>query len=114
MSGREQPAIKPVRGLDAQMHARYGELHLHHQDKVQEVRDAFIPHQGWLCISTVTAMELIYGAEKSATPGKDLTVVEGFAARLDVLAYDHKAACIAASLEPNCKRLGSRSAPTTK
>jgi len=36
-----------------------------------------------LCISLVSLMELIYGAEKSASPEKNLSVVEGFAARLE-------------------------------
>ena len=29
------------------------------------VREAFVAHYGQICISTVTFMELIYGAEKS-------------------------------------------------
>jgi tRNA(fMet)-specific endonuclease VapC len=37
-------------------------------------------------------MELIHGAEKSAFPHKNLAVVEGLAARLQVLDYDSKAA----------------------
>jgi tRNA(fMet)-specific endonuclease VapC len=32
-------------------------------------------------------MELIYGAEKSASPKRNLADVEGFAAYLDVLGY---------------------------
>jgi tRNA(fMet)-specific endonuclease VapC len=56
------------------------------------VRDAFIRHQEQLCVSTVTVMELIYGAEKSSTPGKNLAVVESFLARLVVMDYDQRAA----------------------
>lgn len=56
------------------------------------VKEAFQDHYGQMCISTVTMMELIYGAEKSALPGRNLLDVEGFAARLDVLDYDSEAA----------------------
>ncbi len=57
-----------------------------------QVREVFTRHHGQMCISSVTLMELIYGAEKSASPERNLAVVEGFAARLDVLKYDENAA----------------------
>ncbi|WP_373294202.1 type II toxin-antitoxin system tRNA(fMet)-specific endonuclease VapC [Aidingimonas halophila] len=62
------------------------------KNKPPHVRDAFKSHHDQLCISTVTLMELIYGAERSGSPEKNLHVVEGFAARLDVLQYDNDAA----------------------
>ena len=37
-------------------------------------------------------MELIYGAVKSAMPERNLSVVEGFAARLEVLSYNQMVA----------------------
>ena len=37
-------------------------------------------------------MELVYGAERSANPEQNLRVLEGFAARLDMLSYDAGAA----------------------
>lgn len=37
-------------------------------------------------------MELVYGAERSANPEQTLRVLEGFAARLDMLSYDAGAA----------------------
>ena len=37
-------------------------------------------------------MELVYGAEKSAKPRRNLNDIEGFVARLDVLSYDYTAA----------------------
>jgi len=40
------------------------------KNKPQIVRDAFNRHHGQLCISAVTLMELIYGAEKSSAPEK--------------------------------------------
>ena len=55
-------------------------------------------------------MALIYGAEKSAAPEKNLAVVESFAARLDVLNYDQEAAAhsgqLRAELAKNGKPIG--------
>jgi len=58
------------------------------KNKPENVRLLFNRHQGQLCISTVTLMELVYGAEKSASPESNLSIVEGFAARVEVLDYD--------------------------
>ena len=62
------------------------------KNKPQIVREAFNRHNGQLCISAVTLMELIYRAEKSAAPEKNLAVIESFAARLEVLPFDNEAA----------------------
>ncbi len=57
-----------------------------------EVREAFNAHEGQLAISSVTLMELFYGAEKSANPVQNTRSIETFAARLTVLDYDTAAA----------------------
>lgn len=62
------------------------------KNKPKVVKNAFDAHYGQVCISTVTLMELIYGAEKSSAPERNLSVIEGFAARVDVLPYDNDAA----------------------
>ena len=62
------------------------------KNKPDHMRALFNKYQGQMCISTVTLMELIYGAEKSANPEKNMAVVEAFAARLTVLDYDALAA----------------------
>jgi tRNA(fMet)-specific endonuclease VapC len=62
------------------------------KNKLDVARQAFNLHQGQLCVSTITAMELIYGAEKSAAPAKNQAVVDGFLARLDVLDFDRAGA----------------------
>lgn len=62
------------------------------KNRPHEVREAFKRHHGQMCISTITLMELIYGAEKSSKPERALADVEGFAARLEVLNYDQTAA----------------------
>lgn len=62
------------------------------KNRPAEVRRAFEAHNGQMAISTVTYMELIYGAEKSAQPERNLADIEGLAARLVVLDYDRQAA----------------------
>ena len=62
------------------------------KNKPALVRESFIKHHGQLSISTVTLMELIYGAEKSMNPERNMKDIEGFTSRLDVLNYDTKAA----------------------
>lgn len=62
------------------------------KNKPKIVREAFKAHYGQICISTVAFMELVYGAEKSANPERNLADIEGLAARLDILDYDDAAA----------------------
>ncbi|MYL22364.1 tRNA(fMet)-specific endonuclease VapC [Halomonas alkaliantarctica] len=77
----------------------------------QEVRETFKLHHGQMCISSVTLMELIYGAEKSAFPERNLGVVEGFAARLDVLDYDEAAAAHTGQLRAEQAKAGKPIGP---
>lgn len=81
------------------------------KNKPHEVRDAFNRHHGQLCISAVTLMELIYGAEKSASSEKNLAIVEGFTARLDVLHYDHAAAAHSGQLRAELGKNGTSIGP---
>lgn len=46
------------------------------KNKPSVVREAFRQHYDRMCISSVTLMELSYGAEKPAMPEKNLRVVE--------------------------------------
>lgn len=81
------------------------------KNKPQKVREAFTRHHGQLCISTVTLMEMIYGAEKSAAPEKNLAVIEGFAARLEVLSYDNQAAAHSGQLRAELAKSGKPIGP---
>lgn len=81
------------------------------KNKPAQVREAFNRHHGQLCISTITFMELIYGAEKSAAAQKNLAVVEGFVARLDVLPYDNDAAAHTAMIRAELARAGTPIGP---
>ena len=56
------------------------------------LRDKFNALAEQLCISSITLGELHYGAEKSARRVENLTAIEHFVARLDVLAFADKAA----------------------
>ena len=103
MNDREQPAEQE---RNAEIHVRYNHCDLCDKNKPQHAREAFIKHHGQMCISTVTLLELIYGAEKSANPERNLKEVEGFAARLDVLPYDHFAATHTGQLRAELAKQG--------
>jgi tRNA(fMet)-specific endonuclease VapC len=62
------------------------------KDRPQQVREAFKRHQGQMCISTVTLGELVFGAERSTQPQRNLIDIEGLAARLEVSPFDVGAA----------------------
>lgn len=81
------------------------------KSKPQQVRDAFNRHHGQLCMSSVSLMELIYGAEKSASSERNLAVVEGLAARLEVLSYDEIAATHTGQLRAELARNGTPIGP---
>ena len=81
------------------------------KNRPQQVRDAFNRSHDRLCISSVCLMELIYGAEKSASPEKNLSVVQGFSARLEVLPYDELAASHTGQLRAELARSGTPTGP---
>ena len=61
------------------------------KNKPETLRPIFNAHDGQMCVSRITHMELVYGAERSAVPEKNLAVVEGFLTRLEVLDFDQAA-----------------------
>jgi tRNA(fMet)-specific endonuclease VapC len=81
------------------------------KNRPTHMREVFNRHHGQMCISAVSLMELIYGAEKSASPERNLAVVEGFAARLDVLPYDEIAACHTGQLRAELAKSGTPIGP---
>jgi tRNA(fMet)-specific endonuclease VapC len=58
----------------------------------QDLREKFNSLAEQLCISCITLGELHFGAEKSARRVDNLTAIEHFVARLDVLSFDEEAA----------------------
>ncbi|MDR7028472.1 type II toxin-antitoxin system tRNA(fMet)-specific endonuclease VapC [Rhizobium rosettiformans] len=77
------------------------------KNRPAHMREVFNRHHGQMCISAVSLMELIYGAEKSASSERNLAVVEGFAARLDVLPYDEIAASHTGQLRAELAKSGT-------
>ncbi len=62
------------------------------KNRPAHVREAFKKHDNQMCISSVTYGELIYGAERSSQPERNLADIEGLVARLEVMSFDHRAA----------------------
>ena len=56
------------------------------------VLQAFNRNQGRMAISSITLAELAHGVEKSSNPARNMSVVEDFVSRLEVLPYDERAA----------------------
>ena len=56
------------------------------------VRRQFEQHNGEMCASSVTAMELLYGAHKSQATRQNLDAVEGLLSRIKILDFDIAAA----------------------
>ena len=71
-----------------------------------KVREIFKQHSGLMCISAVTLGELIYGAEKSNQPERNLADIEGMTARLEVLPFDEPAATHFGQLRAELARIG--------
>lgn len=76
------------------------------KNRPQRVRELFNRHSGHLCISAVTLGELIYGAEKSSQPERNLNDIEGLAARLDVLPFEEAAASHFGQIRAELAKIG--------
>ena len=76
------------------------------KNKPAHLKEMFTRHQGQMSVSAITSMELFYGAEYSANPERNLQVVEGFLARLDVLEYDSPAAMHTGQLRSELRQAG--------
>lgn len=70
------------------------------------VREVFKSHSGLMSISSVTLGELIYGAEKSGQPERNLADIEGLTARLEVLPFDDLAATHFGQLRAELEKIG--------
>lgn len=68
----------------------------------------FNQHADQLAISTITLVELVFGAEKSMNPQRNLAVVNDFVSRLCVLAYDEAAACHYGDIRANLEKQGEK------
>lgn len=68
--------------------------------------DAFEAHRGRMGLSDVTLYELHYGAMRYDDPQQRLAIIEAFAARLDVLPFDSRAALHAGQIRATLERQG--------
>lgn len=75
-----------------------------------EVLGTFNANASRMAISSITLAELLHGAEKSSRVSENLSVIEDFCSRLDVLPYGTKAAqhygAIRAALEKQGQPIG--------
>jgi len=62
------------------------------KNKPDVVRQHFEAQDGEICVSSVTAMELLYGAHKSQAVRRNLDTIEGLLGRLEFLDFDLGAA----------------------
>jgi tRNA(fMet)-specific endonuclease VapC len=81
------------------------------KNKPQSVREAFKKHYGQMCISSVSYMELVYGAERSSNPESNLRNLEGFIARMDVLPYAEAAAVHTGQIRAELTKKGTPIGP---
>ena len=76
------------------------------RDRPQGLRPRLNIEADSLCISSITFAELVYGAEKSARPAQNRAEVDKLATRLQVLAFDDRAAAHSAEIRANLERRG--------
>ena len=81
------------------------------KNKPTKVRETFKKHADQMCISSVTLMELIYGAERSSRPEENLKTIEGLSARLDVLPYEDEAAAHTGQIRSDLANVGKPIGP---
>jgi len=79
--------------------------------KPLSLKEIFTAQAGRMCISTITYMELVYGVERSTRRNQNLKILEGFVARMDVLALDEKAAMHAGQIRSELAKQGSPIGP---
>lgn len=75
------------------------------------VRELFNRHYGQLAVSTISVGELVYGAEKSAFPERNLADIESMLARVEVLSFDEAAAHHFGQIRAELYRLGTPIGP---
>ena len=71
------------------------------------VLDTFNRNASQLCISTITLAELLHGVGESSKPAHNLSQVEDFVSRLEVLNYGSKAAAHSGDIRADLERKGT-------
>lgn len=81
------------------------------RDRPKGLQERFNEATPGLCMSAVTAAELLYGAEKSARPAEGRRQVMDFAGRIDVLDFDTDAAAHCGEIRASLERQGQAIGP---
>lgn len=81
------------------------------KNRPDSVRKTFVEHDGQMCVSTITQMELIYGAEKSAAIARNLKDIEGFLSRLVIKDFDSSAAIQTGQIRAELAKAGTPIGP---
>ena len=71
-----------------------------------EALTTFNAQQGRMAISAITLAELVHGAEKSQFPAKNISTIEDFCSRLQVLPYGDTAAYHYGSIRSALEKIG--------
>jgi tRNA(fMet)-specific endonuclease VapC len=75
------------------------------------LREKFNALQDQLCISSITLGELFFGVEKSPRRVENLSALEQFVARIDVLPFEEKAAAHYGQIRAELARAGTPCGP---
>ena len=81
------------------------------RNRPKQVREAFKRHENQMGISAVTKSELIYGAERSSQPERNLADIEGLIARLEVAPFEDHASEHFGQLRAELYRIGQPIGP---
>jgi len=81
------------------------------KNRPSQVREAFKQHENQMCISAVTLGELIYGAERSAQPERNLADIDGLIARLEAAPFEAYASSHFGQLRAELYRIGQAIGP---
>jgi tRNA(fMet)-specific endonuclease VapC len=81
------------------------------KNRPDQVRKVFKQHESQMCISAVTKGELVYGAERSSQPERNLADIEGLIARLEVAPFEDHASEHFGQLRAELYRIGKPIGP---
>jgi tRNA(fMet)-specific endonuclease VapC len=81
------------------------------KNRPASVREAFKKQDGRMCISSITYMELVFGAERSSNPERNMRSLDGLVARMEVLPLDDSAAAHAGQIRAELAKQGTPIGP---
>ncbi|MGH6854072.1 MAG: tRNA(fMet)-specific endonuclease VapC [Aestuariivirga sp.] len=72
----------------------------------RSLAERFAAHDGRMAVSDVSLFELYYGAGRYDDPPRRIAIIENFAARLELLPFDSRAALHAGQIRSTLERQG--------